>query len=117
MAKSNRSTFTRVRPDHHFAYDYDHNLPVEIDPEPTAPRPEPLSTRAALEALLRTHRLQLLTTARVKLGHRRQTADDIVQEVCLDALEGRLALSASGPEIAEELREEVVSRCKSRRWS
>jgi hypothetical protein len=117
MAKSNRSTFTRVRPDHHFTYDHDHGVPIEIDPEPAAPRAEPLSTRAALEALLRTHRLQLLTTARVKLGHRRQDADDLVQEVCLDALEGQLALSGSGAEIAEQLREEVVSRCKSRRWS
>jgi hypothetical protein len=116
MAKSNRSTFTRIRPHHHFTLDEDYGAPIDIDPEPAAPRPEPLST-LTLGALVRMHRRSLVRTARVKLGIRRLDAEDIVQEDCLDALEGRLALSGAGPQVAEELREEVVSRCKSWRRS
>jgi hypothetical protein len=116
MAKSNRSTFTRVRPHHHFSLDEDYGVPVDIDPEPAAPRPEPLST-LTLAALVRIHRRSLLKKARAKLGIFREDAEDIVQQVCIDAFEGRLALSGTGPEVAEELREEVVSRCMSRRRS
>ena len=116
MAKSNRSTFARIRPHHHFTLDEDYGVPIEIDPQPTAERSEPLSP-AALGALVRIHRTQLLRTARAKLGFRRDDAEDLVQQVCLDALEGRLALSAAGSGIAEELREDVLSRCKSWRCS
>jgi DNA-directed RNA polymerase specialized sigma24 family protein len=116
MAKSNRSTFARIRPHHHFAYDEDFGIPIAIDPQPAAERSEPLSP-TALGALVRIHRTQLLRTARAKLGLRREDAEDLVQQVCLDALEGRLALSAAGSEVAEELREEVLSRCKSWRRS
>ena len=117
MAQSNRFTFARVRSNHHFTIDEDYGVPIDIDPEPAAPRPELPSTPTALGALVRVHRTQLLRTARAKLGPRRQDAEDIVQQVCLDALEGRLALSAAGPEVTEELREEVLSRCKSWRRS
>ena len=34
MAKSNRSTFARVRPHHHFVYDHELEIPLDIDPEP-----------------------------------------------------------------------------------
>lgn len=108
MAKSNRSTFARVRPHHHFVYDADLGIPLDIDPAP-----QEQHTHVDLDALMRSHRAELVATARRRLRVKRH-AEDVVQEVCLDALEGRLALSDDRDEVLNELRMEVIARCASR---
>lgn len=111
MAKSNRSTFARVRPHHHFVYDHELEIPLDIDPERDHDRPQ--RSHVNLDALMRSHRGELVATARRRLRVKRH-AEDVVQQVCLDALEGRLALSDVRDEVLAELRMEVVARCSSR---
>jgi hypothetical protein len=86
---------------------------LEFHPE-LVPVDEQLSdweVRMMLDAVIRAHRWQLVSTARHHLGNRRQDAEDLVQEVCLEALEGQLALSRDPSGALDDLLREVVARC------
>ena len=69
-------------------------------------------TRVTLDAFIRAHRWQLVSTARHHLGNRRQDAEDLVQDLCVEALEGQLALSSDPTEALDELLLEIRERCE-----
>lgn len=109
MSRTNRSNARRIR-NIDLVLDED----LELHPE-LVPVDESLSNahvRVTLDALVRAHRWQLVATARHHLGNRRRDAEDLVQDVCLEALEGQLALSSDPAEALDELLREVVERCR-----
>ena len=68
--------------------------------------------RVLLDLVLRAHRWELVAAARRHLGKRhRDDAEDVVQDICLDVIEGRLALSADRDAALDDLMREVVERC------
>jgi hypothetical protein len=86
---------------------------LEFHPE-LVPVDEYLSdseVRVLLDAVIRAHRWQLVSTARHHLGNRRRDAEDIVQDVCLEALQGLLALSRDPSEALDDLLQEIIARC------
>ena len=87
---------------------------LELHPE-LVPVDESLSNadlHVTLDAIVRAHRWQLVATARHHLGNRRQDAEDLVQDLCLEALEGQLALSSDPSDALDDLLREVVERCR-----
>ena len=68
-----------------------------------------------LDVVIRAHRDQLVLTARQLLGNYRQDADDIVQDVCLDVLEGRLDIGEDPSQALEDLRAAVAARAIAHR--
>jgi ribosomal protein S18 acetylase RimI-like enzyme len=68
--------------------------------------------RAVLEAVIRGHRWQLVAAARRHLRGDRGYAEDLVQDLCVDALRGRLPLPADPTEALVALVREVIERCE-----
>ncbi len=109
MSRTNRSNARRPR-NVDLVLDED----LEFHPE-LVPVDEYLSdweVRIMLDAVIRSHRWQLVSTARHHLGNRRQDADEIVQEVCVEALEGQLTLSREPSAALDDLLREIVTRCE-----
>jgi hypothetical protein len=71
-------------------------------------RPPRLRVRL-VDALICAHREQLVQVARHHLGNQRRDADDVVQDVCLAAVEGELLLSSDPTEALDELLQAVIS--------
>jgi hypothetical protein len=116
MSRTNRNSISRIRHDDiHLddpLYDLDDQLEhhpelVPVDVAMGAPDP-----RVVLDAVIRAHRWQLVAAARHHLRNRRMDAEDVVQDVCLEALEGQIALSTDPTEAYADLLREVVARCK-----
>jgi len=108
MSRTNRST-ARCRRIIDLARDED----LEFHPE-LVPVGEYLSDsedRVTLDAILRAHRSQLVATARYHLGNRRQDAEDLVHDLCVEALGGQLTLSRDPWRALDDLLREVVARC------
>jgi DNA-directed RNA polymerase specialized sigma24 family protein len=68
-----------------------------------------------LDAVIRAHRDQLVQIARQLLGNCRQDADDIVQDVCLEVLEGDTDIGVDPAQALEDLRAAVVARAIAHR--
>ncbi len=77
---------------------------VPVDGQSTATDP-----RAVLEAVIRTHRWQLVATARKHLRDEEQ-AEDLVQDLCVEVLEGQLSLPADPTEALVALLLEITER-------
>lgn len=109
MSRTNRSTVRRPR---HFI-DLVNGEGLEFHPD-LVPVDQYLSGepgRLTLEAVLRTHRWQLVSVARHHLGNERRLAEDLVQDLCLEVLEGQLVLSSDPTEALDQLLREVAERC------
>ncbi len=74
-----------------------------------------LGTRRMLEAVIRAHRWQLVATARQHLRNRPHDAEDIVQDVCVDVLEGHLELRMDPEGAYADMLGAVIDRCKDGR--
>jgi hypothetical protein len=109
MSRTNRNNVRSIRHDDCF---FDDDLDFHPELVPALAAPAHPDTRAVLDAVIRGHRWQLVATARHQLGNRRRDAEDLVQEICLEALEGQLALSPDPSEALEDLLREVVGRSK-----
>jgi hypothetical protein len=102
MSRTNRSNGRRT-----------HSLELEFHPE-LVPVDEHFAghpTRIVLEAVLRSHRWQLVSVARQHLGNERHLAEDVVQDLGLEVLEGHLVLSSDPTEALDELLREIIDRC------
>lgn len=117
MSRTNRQT-QRIRPHDPRPFrveDPELSGLFEVVPEPAVDEPRPSQeTRAVLDAVLRAHRWQLVKTAHRHI-RRRSDAEDVVQDVCLDVLEGRIALSQDPDEALDDLQHEVAERCRADR--
>jgi DNA-directed RNA polymerase specialized sigma24 family protein len=71
--------------------------------------------RVVLDAVVRAHRDLLVLTARQILGNFRQDAEDIVQDVCLVALEGDLEIAEDPAQALDALLGEVARRARAHR--
>jgi len=109
MSRTHRPTVRCPR-----AVDFVFDEVLEFHPElvPVDERLSDPEARVVLDAVIRAHRRQLVCTARQHLGKRRQDADDLVQEICLDVLEGHLALPRDPSAALDELLREIVARCE-----
>ncbi len=89
--------------------DLDH-LPglVPVDHQTASP-----GTRWMLESVLRAHRWQLVATARHHLRNGPHDAEDVVQDVCVDVLEGRTELRMDPEGAYADMLRAVIERCKS----
>jgi DNA-directed RNA polymerase specialized sigma24 family protein len=67
-------------------------------------------TRITLSAILYEHRSKLVTAARRRLG-RRADAEDLVQDLCAEVLEGDLPLPVDPGAALETLLEAIAERC------
>ncbi|HEY1692943.1 MAG TPA: hypothetical protein VGG39_12320 [Polyangiaceae bacterium] len=65
-----------------------------------------------LDALMRGYRGKLVRAAHCRLGSRRR-AEDLVQDLCVEALSGQLALPVDPESAAEVLHGEIVERCRA----
>jgi hypothetical protein len=108
MSRTNRSTVRCPR-----IIDLAHDEDLEFHPElvPLGDFLHDSEVRVTLDAILRAHRSQLVATARYHLGNHRQDAEDLVQDLCVEALEGRLTLSRDPWKALDDLLEEVIARC------
>jgi hypothetical protein len=66
--------------------------------------------RVLLDTLVREHRSELVVAAR-NLGLPRHQAEDLVQQLCIEVLEGELALPVSLPAALEVFLGEIHRRC------
>ena len=66
--------------------------------------------RVLLDTLIREHRTELVRTA-CNLGLRRHQAEDLVQQLCIEVLQGELALPVSVPAALEVFLEAIHERC------
>jgi hypothetical protein len=106
MSRTHRSNVRRsTRPSSFLELEFHPEL-VPVD-EHLAGHP----TRIVLEAVLRSHRWQLVSVARHHLGNERRLAEDVVQDLCLEVLEGHLVLSSDPTEALDELLREIIERC------
>jgi DNA-directed RNA polymerase specialized sigma24 family protein len=118
MSRTNRQT-QRIRP--HDPRPFRVEDPGLSDLLEVVPEPNQLDAlqpgqeiRAVLDAVIRAHRWRLVQTAHRHL-RRRSDAEDVVQDVCLDALEGRIALSGDPTDALADLVREVADRCRASR--
>ncbi|HEY6460360.1 MAG TPA: hypothetical protein VIY73_09420 [Polyangiaceae bacterium] len=110
MSRTNRKS-QRIRPVDPYPFLVED---PELFPELTlVSEPEPATSqqRLVLEAVIRSHRWQLVQTARHHLGNRRMDAEDVVQDLCVDVLQGSLVLSSDPTEALDDLLREVRERC------
>jgi hypothetical protein len=108
MSRTNRSTVRRPR---HFI-DLVNGEALEFHPD-LVPIDHHFSgdgARLTLEAVLRTRRWQLVSAARQHLGPQRGLAEDLVQDLCLEVLEGQLLLSSNPTEALDQLLREIAER-------
>jgi hypothetical protein len=113
MSHTNRSTVRRSRHDHHLAWDEDSEMPFDLVPVPVDTYlADNSSIRVTLESVIRAHRGQLVSTARQHLRNRPHDAEDLVQDLCLEVLEGRLELPLDPTDALDELLREVKERCR-----
>jgi hypothetical protein len=112
MARTNRSSIRRTRQNDFVdeaALDfYPELVPVDVQ----LSNPEP---RIVLEAIICAHRWQLVSAARQHLGNARYCAEDIVQDLCLEVLDGQLPLPTDPTEALVELLREVIVRSEEAR--
>jgi hypothetical protein len=89
---------------------------ADSDDQAAAPTPVDVSledgVRFTLDAVIRAHRWQLVQTARHYLRNARIDAEDVVQDVCNEALLGTLAISPEPSEAVDDLLREVKFRCR-----
>ena len=109
MSRTNRSTVRRPR---HFN-DLVNGEGLELRPDllPVDQYFAGAGARLTLEAVLHNHRRQLVSVARQHLGNQRTLAEDLVQDLCLEVLEGQLVLSSNASEALDQLLREVAERC------
>jgi hypothetical protein len=110
MSRTNRKS-QRIRPVDPYPFLVEDpelfpELALVSEPAPATPQ-----QRLVLEAVIRSHRWQLVQTAGHHLGNRRMDAEDVVQDICLDVLEGWLALSSDPTDALVDLLREVRERC------
>jgi DNA-directed RNA polymerase specialized sigma24 family protein len=108
MSRTNRATVRRTR-----YIDRVHAEELEFHPE-LLPADEPLTdaqNHRVLEAVLRAHRWQLVAAARPRLGNDRREAEDLVHDLCVEVLEGRLPLPSEPAEALRLLVGEIIDRC------
>ena len=114
MSRTKRPSIDRNRPVHAFRLGADHlyDLPFDDDPVPTDRCFED-DARVVLEGVIRDHRWKLVATARHHLRGQGVDPEDVVQDVCADAVDGQLTLPASASGMLDELRCEIARRCRS----
>lgn len=108
MSRTNRSSMSRNR-----FIDFVNGEELEFHPElvPVDGQPSETETRAVLETIIRTHRWQLVATAKKHLRDDEQ-AEDLVQDLCVEVLEGQLPLPADPTEALVALLLELAERCE-----
>ena len=77
--------------------------------------PSTVHVSVVLDVVIRAHRDQFVQTARQLLGNQRQDAEDIVQDVCLDVLEGNLDIGEDPSQAFDDLRAAVAGRAMAHR--
>jgi DNA-directed RNA polymerase specialized sigma24 family protein len=107
MSRTHRSSIRRTP-----LVDFVNEEALEFHPElvPVDGRLSEAQTRVVLEAVIRAHRWQLVAVARQHLGNDRRYAEDLVQDLCVDVLEGHLPLPGDPTEALVALLREVVER-------
>ena len=117
MSRTHRRSIDRNRPVHSLeTVDLDDDALFDLpdDDEPVAvDRHFEDEGRDLLERVLGDNRRRLMATARHHLRHDDLEADDVVQDVCADALDGQLSLPGDAAGMLDELRREVARRCRS----
>jgi hypothetical protein len=111
MSRTNRNSICRTRPEYAPLHDDDFELHPELVPA-VDDWERAAQTRAVLDAVIRAHRPHLVSVARQYLGNRHD-AEDLVQDLCVEALEGQLSLSTQPAEALADLLREIRERSES----
>ena len=119
MSRTHRPSIARNRPVYANHIEDDINLVPAVDPDadPTDASFGDDAVVTVLAAIVRDHRWKLVDTARRNLRGRarRLDPDDVVQDVCSDAVDGLVALPVDPAGMLDELLQEVVRRCRAGR--
>ncbi|HEY3821357.1 MAG TPA: hypothetical protein VGL81_29525 [Polyangiaceae bacterium] len=115
MSRSHRNTVRRTRYVD-FVNDETLELHVKLVP-PLAETPDvDIDVYVTLDEVMRRYRWQLVGTARFYLGQNKNRsesdAEDLVQDLCVEVLEGELALSLDPLNALEDLQRALIERCK-----
>ncbi|HEY3821358.1 MAG TPA: hypothetical protein VGL81_29530 [Polyangiaceae bacterium] len=76
-----------------------------------------LDVYATLDDVIQGYRWLLVETATFYLGENEQSdvdAEDLVQDLCVEVLEGELALSLDPRKALKDLKRVLIARCKRR---
>jgi hypothetical protein len=117
MSRTHRPSIARHRLFHANRFEDDSDFVPCADPDadPADVSFGDVAFVTVLADIVRQHRWQLVAAARRNLRgrQRRVDAEDVVQEVCSDAVDGTIALPVDAPGMLDELLKEVVSRCRA----
>ena len=111
MKNTNRSTGRTIRFDNCLRYvDLDARADLTPANQAGGPQAPDKGMRIILDALIRAHRPELVAAAR-RRGKTRHDAEDLVQDLCLQVLEGELVLPVTVPAALDLLLAEIGLRC------